>query len=414
MSGRRTVLISAAILLVAAGILAAIFLTEPTATRGGATKETAMLVEVTEAERGTFRPTIEATGTVEPEQDVILSPRIEGEVVERAAAFVPGGFVEKGEVLLRIDPSDYANALARRRSELRQAEADLEVEMGRQDVARRDYELLEESLRPENEDLVLREPQLETVRAEIESARAAVDQAELELRRTTIRAPFDAHVLSRNVSVGSQVAPGDDLGRLVGIDTYWVVATVPLSELRFLSIPDGADETGSRVRIRNRTAWPEGVYREGHVDELLGNLAARTRLARVLVTVEDPLARRSGSRELPPLIIDSYVEARIEADPLSDVMRIDRDYVRKDDTVWVMEDGKLSIREVEILLQDGEHAYIASGLDEGDRVVTTNLSTVVDGARLRLRGEDDTSGEDGHDEPAETREGRAPLSGEGG
>ena len=419
MSRKRTAFVSGAILLVAVGILGMIFLTEPTATRGGATKETAMLVDVVEVEAGTFRPTIEAMGTVEAEQDVILSPRVAGEIVERADAFVPGGFVDQGEILLQIDPSDFRNALARARSDLRQAEADLELEMGRQEVARRDYELLGESLRPEDENLVLREPQLERVRSEVESARAAVNQAELDLQRTTIRAPFDAHILSRNVNLGSQVAPGDELGRLVGIDTYWVVAAVPLSKLRFLSIPDGSGETGSRVRIRNRTAWPEDVHREGRVDELLGDLEGTTRMARVLVAVEDPLARRGAAGEsgdpgeTPPLIIGSYVEARIEGEPLADVVRLDRDYVRQDDTVWVMEEGRLSIRAVEIVLQDADYAYIAGGVRAGEKVVSTNLSTVTEGARLRLEGVEGSTEEGGHGEPPESETG-TESSGNGG
>lgn len=388
-----TVLACGAILAAAAGVLALVFLTEPTAQRSGATRETAMLVDVLPVERGTHRPTVTAMGTVVPERDVVLSPRVAGQVVERSAAFTPGGFVTAGEVLLRIDPADFENALAQRQSELRQARADLELEMGRQDVARQDYELLEETVAPEQlsrDDLalVLRRPQLETARARVESAEAAVEQAELDLRRTAVRAPFDAHVLSRDVDLGSQVAPGDRLGRLVGTDRYWVEVAVPASKLRFLSIPDGAAEGGSPVRVRNRSAWPEGVVRAGRVDQLLGELAGQTRMARVLVTVPDPLARRGGSgdgaADGPPMILGSFVEARIEADELPDVVRLDRDYLRKDDTVWVMEDGKLRIRRAEVVFRDERYVYVASGLEDGDRVVTTNLSTVVDGAALRL------------------------------
>ena len=85
----------------------------------------------------------------------------------------------------------------------------------------------------------------------------------------------------------------------------------------------------------------------------------------------------------PPLMIGSFVEALIEAEPLTDVIRLDRDYIRDDDTVWVMEDGALRIRSVEVIFRDADHAYIASGLEPGARVVTTDLSTVVEGAPLR-------------------------------
>jgi RND family efflux transporter MFP subunit len=389
MNWKTTLLICLGILLVGGVATALIFSTEPTAQRTGATRETAMLVDVTPVQRDTVEPTIEAMGTVQPSQDIILSPRVSGRILQRSSSFTPGGYVEEGDMLLQIDPSDYENTLQQRRSELRQAEADLQLEMGRQDVAQQDYQLLGDTLAAQNEDLVLRRPQLNSARSSVESARAAVEQAELNLQRTTITAPFDAQILRRNVNVGSQVAPGDELGRLVGLDTYWVEATVPVSKLRWLTMPEDGEE-GSPVRIHNRTAWEEGAYREGQLFRMVGTLENETRMARVLITVPDPLAYEREA-EAPKLMIGSYVEAHIQAETLQDVVRLDRDYVREDETVWVMEDGELSIRDVGIVFRDAQFAYIESGLQDGDRVVTTNLSTVSEGAPLRLEGSESES-----------------------
>ena len=235
---------------------------------------------------------------------------------------------------------------------------------------------------------MLREPQLKAAQASVESARAAVEQARLALQRTTIRAPFDAHILTRNANVGSQVAPGDNLGRLVGLDTYWVVATVPQSQLRWLTFAGQGGGEPSEVRVRNRTAWAEGEFRAGTLHRLVGALEDQTRLARVIITVPDPMGYRSAG--VPPLMIGSFVEAHIEAQALTDVIRLNRDYVRENDTVWVMESGVLRIRDVDIVFRDATHAYIAGGLDEQTEVVTTNLATVADGAPLRLEGSQDT------------------------
>lgn len=391
---KKTLLICGIILIVGGVATTLIFFTEPTAMRAGATKETAMLVEVTEVRQGTFQPTIVATGTVQPAQDIILSPRVSGEIIQRSPAFVPGGFVKKGEVLLQIDPADYKNTLELRKSELHQVLADLAIEKGRQDVALKDYELIGgDTLSEENEALVLREPQLNAVRASVEAARASVQQAALDLERTTIRAPFDAHILSRNANIGSQVAPGNELGRLVGVDAYWVVATVPLSKLRWLSFPD-ADAPGAMVRVRDRTAWGEEEYREGYLYKLVGALEDQTRLARILVSVPDPLAYKADSVHVPPLMIGAFMETHIQGNNISDVIRLSRDYVRQNETVWVMEEGKLRIQDVEIVFSDAEYAYISKGLEENDQVVTTNLSTVVEGAKLRLASADSTSGQD--------------------
>lgn len=378
-----TLLICLAILIAGGTITALIFFTEPTAQRTGAARETAMLVDVQPVQKETVQPTIEAMGTVRPAQDVVLSPRVSGRVLRRGDEFTPGGYVQEGDTLLQIDPSDYRNTLQQRRSELRQAEANLKIEMGRQDVAQQDYQLLGDTLSGANRDLVLREPQLNSARSEVESARAAFEQAELDLQRTTITAPFYAHILRRDVNVGSQVAPGDELARLVGLDTYWVEATVPVSKLRWLAVPDEGGR-GSPVQVRNRTAWPEGASRTGYVYKVLGSLEDQTRLARVLVSLPDPHARDPDNSDRPRLMIGSYVETQIQAEALDDVVQLNRDYVREDETVWVMENQELQIRDVNVAFQDAQSAYIDDGLADGDSVVTTNLSTVRDGAPLRL------------------------------
>jgi RND family efflux transporter MFP subunit len=378
------------ILLVGTGATALIFLTEPTAVYEGATKKSAMLVEVIEVNKGSYRPTLLTTGTVQPAEDITLGPLVGGQIIQRSPAFTPGGFVSRNRMLLQIDPSDYRNTLELRKSELLQTESDLSVEMGRQELAEQDLELIGDSLLPANKSLVLRKPQLDAVKATINAAQAAVNQAQLNLNRTTIRAPFDAHVLSRNASVGSQVAPGDNLGRLVGTDHYWVTATVPVSKLQWLSFPDSDEEAGSPVKIRN-TGWPENSYREGHLYKQVGALDNQTRLAQVLVLVPDPLVHNQDTTGLPKLMIGSFVETYITAEEITDVVRLHRDYLRSNNTVWVMEDEKLVVKTARVVFSDAQYAYISEGLNDQDMVVTTNLSTVVEGAGLRVETADSTA-----------------------
>jgi RND family efflux transporter MFP subunit len=382
MTKNKTIIASLVILFIGGAVTTVIFMTEPVAKQETATIETAMLVDVIRVQKGDYYPLIITTGTVEPEQDIVLSPLVGGEIIGKSPAFTPGGFVKKGEVLFRIEPADYEIALEMKQSDLHQANADFELEMGRQKIAELDYKLLEESLALESDALVLREPQLNVVKARVEAAEAAVRQARLELERTVIRAPFDAQVLSRNVNIGSQVSPGDDLGRLAGTDFYWAMVTIPLSNLEWLTFAKGSNK-GSEVRIRNRTSWKEGEYRTGYLNSLIGELDDQTRLARALVSIPDPLAQNGGSKNLPPLMIGEFVEAVITGKMIPDVIRLNRDFIRKYAMVWVMEDGKLSFKDVDIVFRDAEHAYIADGLDFNDLVITTSLSTVVEGVSLR-------------------------------
>ena len=387
MSTKKILIICLGILLLAVIVTYFIFSTEPTASSEGATKETAMLVNVVKAEHGDFRPVIEATGTVQPVEDVMLSPQVSGQVIRRSPEFIPGGFVKKGAVLLQIDPSDFRNTLELRKSDLLQAKTDLNMEMGRQEVAEQDLALAGvDSLSANQRSLVLRQPQLDAIKAQVKAAEASVAQAKLELSRTTIRAPFDAHILSQNVTVGSQITPGDELGRLVGSQQYWISLTIPVDKLQWLSFPKSGNEKGSTVQIRN-SGWPKDIYRTGYLDKQVGALDDQTRLARVLVRVKDPLAREDTTNIQRELMIGGFVEAEVQAQEIENVVRLNRDYLRTNQTVWVNEDGELSIREVEIILTDAKYAYIREGLEQGENIITTNLSVVSEGAKLRTKAE---------------------------
>lgn len=376
-----------AVIIAAAGSLAFVtFNTEPTAQKEGATKKTPMLVDVLEVTTGKHRPHIQATGVVRAAVDVQLQPQVSGRVVEISEAFVPGGFVKKGELLVRLENADFRNTLAQRQSALEEIEAELAIEKGRQDLARSEYKYLDKELAPEKKKLLLREPQLESLQGRIKGARANVAQARLDLKRTTIEAPFDAHILQRTANVGSQLGPSTSVGRLVGLDAYWVAIDVPLSKLRWITLPNlERGEQGATVHIRNPRVWEKDQSREAHLVSLVGSLDSDTRMARILAEVKDPMARGEALKDQPPLILGEFVEVSIQGREVDHAVKLSRDYLRDRDTVWVMAEDKLSVREVEVAFQDADFAYITAGLKDGDKVVTTNISTPVDGEPLRLK-----------------------------
>lgn len=370
-----------AIALLLVGALAArrwIKESEPTAQKEAATRRTAALVETVVARRGTYRPAIRVLGRVQPAREIVLSPRVGGEIVAVEPSFRPGGIVRAGDPLLLLDPEDFIQDLVIRESEVGQVEAELEIEEGRQRVAELEFQLLGDGIDRANRSLVLREPQIASLRNRLRAARAAVDQAVLDLGRTEIIAPFDAQILERFTELGSQVARGDRLARIVGIDEYWVVATVPLGELRWIHFPRSG-QAGARATIRHRSVWPKDQHREGVVERLIGEVDPNTRLARVIVSVKDPL----GGADRPSLILGTLVQVEIEATALQEVVRLERSYLRQNDTVWVMDGGVLRIREVKVEFSNGTHVFIREGVDDEEKVVTTNLATVVDGLPIR-------------------------------
>ena len=377
-------IICVVILLIAAAIVYYIFSTEPIAQSEGTMKRTAMLVSIDTVFEGDFIPEFVSTGTIQPVEEIQLNSMVEGQVIEKASDFIPGGLVLKGELLLKIDPSDYKIQLELRKSELHQAQSDLLVEQGRQYIAEQDLALVgDDSLSENQKSLVLRKPQLEAVKAQVSFAQASYDQAQLNLDRTLITAPFDAQVITQNVTVGSRVGVSDNLGRLVGVEHYWVNLTLPVGKLKWLSFPVNGNTKGALVTIRNTTSWPPGEVRTGQLYRQIGILDEQTRLARVLIRVDDPLVRQTRHKGQPKLLIGEFVEARIKGEMVSNVVRLNRNYLRNNQTVWIMEDDKLSIRKPTILLMDNNYAYISEGLSDGEFVVTTNVSTVAEGIPLR-------------------------------
>ena len=101
--------------------------TEPVAKKVKSMRKSAALVETLTVNYGTYSPELVVLGTVRPAQQITLQPRVSGQVLEVAPSFVPGGMISQGELLLRIDPSDFENALSIQKSQLEQATASMAV-----------------------------------------------------------------------------------------------------------------------------------------------------------------------------------------------------------------------------------------------------------------------------------------------
>jgi len=234
---------------------------------------------------------------------------------------------------------------------------------------------------------MLRKPQLELANALVESAQAALDKAQLDLKRTTLTAPFNAVILDKQqVDIGSQVSPVTQIAVLAGTDEFWVLASVPVSSLKWMGIGESRKFLeGSEVRIFNKTSWPEGAKRTGRIVGLLSTLETQGRLARVLVSVKDPLCLKTTDPASPKLLVGMYVSLEADGIELKDAIRIDRTSLRDNDTVWVFgKDGLMEIRKVEVVRRGRDVVYIGKGLEDGQRIVTSDLAVRVAGTPLKI------------------------------
>ena len=386
----------------------------------------AALVEITPVRYQTEQITVSAMGTVIPARSIELSPQVSGKIVFVNKDFIPGGIFKTGQILLRIDPRDYelivkqqeaelqkrqaelnqrTAEITQRESEITTAESNLMLEMGKQAVARREYELLGKTIRPEDKTFVLRKPQLEAAKAACVAARAAkrsaealkqitlasissaettLKKAKLDLERTVIRAPFDAVIKERFVELGSQVSINQRLATLVGIEEFWIKVAVPVDELKWIYIPGFNAEKGSRVRVYYESAWGPKAFRLGVVKRLMTNLEPNGRMAMLLVSVRDPLNLQAAIGKRHPLFLDSYVRVEIEGRALSNVVKIPRSALHSGKNVWIMKpNNTLEIRPVQVIRSDEEHVIISKGLREGELLITSDLAAPVEGMLLQ-------------------------------
>ncbi len=373
-------------------LLAALYIsgTAPKARRSPPLRE-APLVEVPTVPHSSEGLGIPAMGGVMPAREITLKSQVSGRIVKINPRFTEGEHLKAGEETLKIEDQDYRLAVAERRSAVVEAEYALKLELGRQDVAQREWELLgKEALQgPLDSELALRKPHLEKAQADLEAARAALKQAELDLARTVVRAPFNCIVRAKHVDLGSHASSQDQLAELVGTDRYRVRASVPVDRLKWISIPRGVNDRGSKVRILyGNTA---GYEREGTVVTLLSDLEEEGRMARILIAVDDPLDLDSPEQTRPPLLIGEYVRVEIEGPELDSVVALPRSALKNGRDVWIMlDDDTLDIRAVDIVWRGETAVLVRNDLRDGERIIMTGLSAPVQGMKVMV------------DEPADT------------
>lgn len=359
------------------------------------------LVEVLSVTRGERQVRVQGTGTVQPRQEISLTPQVDGRVMQVAPGFVAGGFFRKGEILFRIEDADYRLSLDRARAALAKAEYELATMEGQARIARQEWERLQLGNGEEPNPLVLYAPQLKNARAALLSARASLRQAELDLQRTVLRAPFNAVIRSESVDLGQYVRAGTSVAMLAGTDQAEIVVPLPLDELAWLQIPrPGAKVRGSEATVQLHAG--ETAFRwSGQVVRQLGDVDPQGRMARLVVAVDDPYGLRGDRDQRPELAMGTFVRVILHGEPLRDVAVIPAAALRDGATVWIMNDQHLKIRPVEVVRRARDEVVIGGGLNPGDRVVLTNLGGAAEGMKLRPAGEEPGteslrgSGEDG-------------------
>jgi RND family efflux transporter MFP subunit len=385
--GRRrkavVALMSLAVIAAAVGIAVVLVYTRPKAGKRHPHAKMNPLVSVINVRPETHTVTVRVMGTVVPAKELTLKTRVAGEIVRMHPEFAEGGLLQKGEEILRIDDLDYRLVVAQRQSAVADARYALKLEMGRQEIAQREWQLLngDTPAAAGDAELALRKPHLEKAQSDLIAAEAELEAARLQLARTKIAAPFNAIVRTISVQQGAQVTPQESIATLVNTDTYWVQASIPMDQLQWIDIPGRKASKGSDVVVH----YQKGATRTGRVIKLLSDLEKQGRMARLVIRIADPLSLVSPGTQAPAMLIGEYVQADIRGRPVAEAYRIPREALREESRVWIVgKENSLEIRKVHVAWRDTQSVIIKQGLQPGERVVVSDLAAPVKGMAVDI------------------------------
>jgi len=345
--------------------------------------DTARLVETITVNPDSLYFDVATYGTVMPRTETNMVAEVSGQVVNVADAFAAGGFLNAGDLLIQIDPSDYETALLSAEASLASAKASLSQEQAQSEQARKDWDRLNPNREPNA--LVLRLPQLDGAKAAVRSAEAGVLKARRDLERTYIRMPYDGLVKSRAANLGQYVTPGASVGEVFAVAVAEIRLPLTNEDLAFVDLPSvnaGADSAKPVVTL-SAEVGDKAVQWQGQIVRTEGVVDSNSRVIYAVAEVNDPYGLL-GSDRIEPLKVGTFVSASITGRLAQNVVMVPRSILQPNNQLLVVNgDSKLEIRDVEVVRATPETAYVGAGLEAGDKVITTNISAPIPGIALR-------------------------------
>lgn len=355
----------------------------------------ATAVRVAAVQKGDTQLTVNTQGDVRPEIAVDLVAQVGGRITSVSSEFIEGGQITPNEPLLSIDQADYLAAFTEAKARLAGAKVLVEQANADADVARKQ---LAGVANPSA--LALRIPQVLEAESQLLSAEAALALAETNLARTHLSLPFEGRVRETLVDLGQFVTPGTTVARVFGTERVEIRLPLTDSQLGALGIPVGYSASGENrglpVDLRARSGGQERQWR-GYLARVDAAINPETRSIFATVLVDAPYAITTASDASPdddsgndvsrhdaPLAVGTFVDATIYGRQLVDALQIPIDALRAGDRVFVIEEGVLGIRNVDVLHRDEGRAIVAKGLAPGELVVLSAIRNPIEGMRLDI------------------------------
>lgn len=367
------------VLLVGVGAIAAIVLFKPTPEPRPPKPLPQAKATVVIVQPQTLAVNVFAQGSVEPRRQIDVVAQVAGTLIEVSPQFASGGFFAKGATLAQIDPRDYQVAVARAKAALAEAEKVLATERGQARQVQREWRDLGNR---EANDLFLRKPQLAAAEAQVESAKAGLLQAELNLQRTTIQLPFAARVNNTWVDLGQYVGTG---GRIATVyDAAAALVRLPLTDLQasLIDLPLAFGKPGQQlpdVILRGVVAGQPYEWR-GKVMRTEASLDPQSRLFYAVVEIPDPF---DPFKNKLPLLMGMYVTAEISGKPIEQVLHLPKSVIFRRDKVYLLdEENRVQEQTVKILRMDDTQVWFTGAIRAGQQILLERQGYLTPGTQV--------------------------------
>lgn len=374
-------------ILIGCFLISGYLIRNPTTVEEAAIEIIPVSVRVAEVNLESVDLVVGSQGKVQAAQTASLSAPVAGPVEWISSSMEAGGYVEGGQALLRLEAADFETALERSRANLQQAQA--ESEFADTELARM-RELAEQRLASDSQ-LQDAQRRANVNKARLIDAQASYDQAQLDLDRTEIRAPFNAVIQSRDVELGQYVNRAQSVALLYGADEVEVRVPLAIRQLGFLNVPLGqrgeiSEEHAPDVLLTGmyggqKYNWPGKLVRiEASIDPSSNTVQTIIRVSQPSTDVEQD---ENGLRTIP-LPIGLYVEADIQGRTVENIISLPRSVIRNNNQVLIVDaENKMYYREVEIFRLEEQQVLISSGILPGERICISPIQAVVDGMAVQ-------------------------------
>ena len=322
--------------------------------------------EVVTTEPSELRQLMQMTGTLRAVDQVTVKAKVAAEV--RAVMVREGESVKAGQVLVKLDASEYEARVAQARGNLNNARAQMEIAAKTRD---NNLALVDKGFISKNA-FDNSASQYAAAKASVDAAQGALDIVLKSLNDTVSRAPISGLVSVRHAQPGEKVATDSRLLEIVNLQQLELEAAVPSSDISKVAI-------GQKVELR-----VEGLSQrfDGKVVRINPSTQAGSRSVPVYVRVANPQNM---------LRVGMFADGRLLLSNKADVLTLPQSAVRKvngGSFVFAIVNNKIERLPVTLgstgLVGDGHHIEITSGLDAGTRVIRADMGNLTPGTPVRV------------------------------